>query len=83
MDYGSSGLGEVGGNCLKYLQRGWNRIEGRGNKDFKKGRAKLRQGVGALKSEKAGTPLQTMLFMHLIFCSNVLKKHFFQNRRAI
>ena len=24
-------------NCLKYLKRGWNRKEGRGNKDFKKG----------------------------------------------
>ena len=27
-----------GGNCLKYLIRRWNRKEGRGNKDFKKGR---------------------------------------------
>ena len=26
-----------GGNCLKYLKRGWNRNEGRGNKDIKKG----------------------------------------------
>ena len=26
-----------GGNCVKYLKRGWNRKEGRGNKDFKKG----------------------------------------------
>ena len=26
-----------GGNCLKYLERGWNKREGRGNKDFKKG----------------------------------------------
>ena len=39
---------EGGGNCLKYLKRGWNREEGRGNKDFKKG-SKLGQGVGALK----------------------------------
>ena len=30
-------LRESGGNCLKYLKRGWNRKEGRGNKDFKKG----------------------------------------------
>ena len=36
------------GNCLKYLKRGWNRKEGRGHKDFKKG-GKLGQGVGALK----------------------------------
>ena len=34
------------GNCLKYLKRGWNRIEGRGNKDFKNG-GKLGQVVGA------------------------------------
>ena len=30
---------EGGGNCLKYLRRRWNRKEGRGNKDFKKGEA--------------------------------------------
>ena len=36
------------GDCLKYLKRGWNRKEGRGNNDFKKG-SKLVQGVGALK----------------------------------
>ena len=35
------------GNCLKYLQKGWNRKGGR-NKDFKK-REKLGQGVRALK----------------------------------
>ena len=49
----------VGGNCLKYLKRGWNRKEGRENKDFKKG-SKLSQGVGALKRGGAGTPLRTM-----------------------
>ena len=37
------------GDCLKYLKRGWNRKEGRGNKDFKKGGGKLGQGVGDLK----------------------------------
>ena len=42
------GLREGGGNCLKYLKRGWNRTEGRGNKDLKKG-GKLGQWVGALK----------------------------------
>ena len=43
-------LREVRGNCLKYLKRGWNRKEGRGNKVFKKGGGgKLSQGVGALK----------------------------------
>ena len=28
---------EGGGNCLKYLEREWNRKDGRGHKDFKKG----------------------------------------------
>ena len=37
-----------GGNCLKYLNRGWNRTKGRRHKDFKKG-GKPGQGVGALK----------------------------------
>ena len=36
------------GNCLKYLKRGWNRKEGRGNKDFKKGE-QAGSRVGALK----------------------------------
>ena len=52
----------AGGGCMrrgtmKYPGWGWNRKEGRGNKDFKRG-CKLCQGVGALKSG-AGTPLQT------------------------
>ena len=41
---------ERGGNCLKYLKRGWNRKKGRENKDFKKRGRKLGRGVGALKS---------------------------------
>ena len=32
------------GNCLKYLKRGWNRTEGRGHKDFKKGKIGSRGG---------------------------------------
>ena len=39
---------EGGENCLKHLKRGWNRKEGRANKDFLKG-GKLGQGAGALK----------------------------------
>ena len=39
---------EGGGNCLKYLKKEWNRKQGRGNKDFRKG-GKLGQEVGALK----------------------------------
>ena len=46
-------LHEGGGNCLKYLERGWNRKEGSGHKDFKKG-GKLGQGVGALKGVLCG-----------------------------
>ena len=47
-DQGRRWLREGGENCLKYLKKGWNRKEGRGNKDFKKG-GKLGQGVGALE----------------------------------
>ena len=36
---------ESGGKCVKFLKRGWNRKEGRGNKKLKKGG----QGVGVLK----------------------------------
>ena len=44
---------EGGGNCLKYLKRGWTRKVGKGNKDFKRG-DKLGQGVGALKKGGGG-----------------------------
>ena len=36
-------MSEDEGNCLKYLKRGWNKKEGRGNKDFKK------EGAGWVK----------------------------------
>ena len=40
-------LHEVGGKCLKYLRRGWNRTKGRGHKDLKRGGGgKLGQGGG-------------------------------------
>ena len=55
LDYGRRGLCKGGGNCGKYLTRGWSRIEGRGNTGFKMG-GKLGQGVGALK-RGTGTPL--------------------------
>ena len=45
---GQKGFARVWRNSLKYLKRGWNRKEGKGNKDFKKG-GKLDQRVGALK----------------------------------
>ena len=43
---------EGGGNCLKYLKRGWNRTEGTGSKDFKK-RGQAGSRGGCLK--KGGT----------------------------
>ena len=46
----------VGWNCLKYLKKGWNRKEGRQNKNLKKGVCKLGQGVGALKWGKLEPP---------------------------
>ena len=44
------------GNCVKYLKRGCNRKEGRGDKDFKREGDKLGQGVGALKKEGLEPP---------------------------
>ena len=51
------GCVRVGGNCLKYLKRGWNSKEGTGNKDLKEG-AKLGQGGGDLKGEGVEPPHQ-------------------------
>ena len=36
-------------HCVKYLKKGWNKKERRGDKNFKKGGGELGQGVGALK----------------------------------
>ena len=47
---------EGGGNCVKYLKRGQNRKEGRGNKKLKR-EVKPGQGVGALKKKEGGNPL--------------------------
>ena len=47
------------GSSLKYLKSGWNKKEGRGNKDFKKlGEAGSRGGC--LKEMGAGTHSQTI-----------------------
>ena len=51
---------EGGGDCIKYLKRGWNK-RGEGNKDFKKGVQAGSTG-GCFKRRGAGTPLQTMVF---------------------
>ena len=48
----------VGENCVKYLKTGWNRKEGKGNKDLKQ-----REGGGV------GTPLRTMILEY--FCNNL------------
>ena len=54
---------EGGGNCLKYLKKGWSRKGGRGNKDFKKGKRAGSRG-GCLE-KGAGTPLRTMILKWL------------------
>ena len=52
---------EGGRNCLKFLKTGWNRKEGTGNKDFKRG-DELDQGVeGALK-RGVGPFLRSMVY---------------------
>ena len=56
LDWGRKGLHESGENCVKYLTRGWNRKEGKGNKDFKK-REKPGLRGWCLKKSGAGTPL--------------------------
>ena len=43
------------GNCLKYLKRGWNKEEGRGNKDFKKGASWVKEGC--LENKGSWNPL--------------------------
>ena len=59
----------VGLDCLKYLKREWNRKEGRGNKDFKKG-GKLGQGVSALKRRGLEPPYELCGTLRLE-CQNV------------
>ena len=51
---------EGGGNCLKFLKSGWNRKEGRGNKDFKKGGAGPRGGEGGALKRGRGWTLFTI-----------------------
>ena len=61
---------EGGGNCIKYLKRGWNRNEGRGNKDFKKRGGKLGHGVSALKRGERGglePPYKLWYILEVIF----------------
>ena len=51
---------ERGGNCLKYLKKGWKRKDGRGNKDLKKGGQAGSRGGCSKKAEVAGTCLGTI-----------------------
>ena len=52
---------------------GWNRIEGRGHKAFKKGGGKLVQGVGALKMGGGGLELSYELYLNIDECSDSSK----------
>ena len=58
-DHDRRGVCEGGENCLKDLKRGWNRKEGRGNKDLKRWGKVVSRGE-CLKKGWAGTPLRTM-----------------------
>ena len=57
---------EGGRNCLKYLKRGWNRKEGRRNKDFKTGEPAESRGGWLKMGAGAETPLQTLLMKSLL-----------------
>ena len=63
-----------GGNCLKYLKKGWNSKEGKKHKNFKKGGQAGSSG-GCLKmGGGAGTSLRTMniglKWIKLSICNN-------------
>ena len=55
-DLGTWGLreGGGGGETLKYLKRGWNRKERKGNKDFKKGAGQVRSRGRCFKKGVGG-----------------------------
>ena len=56
-DYGSRGLREGGGNCLKYLKREWKTKEGRETKIFKRGGQAGSKG-GCLKKDGLEPPFE-------------------------
>ena len=59
---------EGGGNSLKYLRSGWNRKEGKGNKDFKKGEeAGSRGGCLEKRGWNALTNYGEILYLVFIF----------------
>ena len=57
LDKGRKDLSEDRGGVSKIPQKRWNRKEGRGHKDVKRGGGQVGQGVGALKRGRARTPL--------------------------
>ena len=65
-------LRQGGGNCLKYLIRGWNRKEGR-EKKFKKegGGGKLGQGMGALRRVGLEPPYKLWIFSTAKFLTKI------------
>ena len=66
----------VGGTICNTSKGGGTEKSGGGTKILR--REKAGQGASALKmGGGAGTPLRAMLFMHLIFCLNVLRKTLF------
>ena len=58
-----------GGELYKIPKNGWCRKDGRGNRNFKKGKSKLGQGMGALKREGELEPLLTN---YVILAFNIL-----------
>ena len=58
---------EGGGNCLKYLRRGCNRKEGRGDKNLKKGGTSKVKGYMSLKSGGLKTPYELRVIKHANF----------------
>ena len=62
---------EGGGNCLKYLKWGWNRKEGKGNKDFKKRRQAGSRGR-CLKLGVAGNLLTNYVSLMKLFITCLL-----------
>ena len=58
---------EGGGNCVKYLKRGWNRKEGRGNKDFKKRGGQAGSRGECLKKGGLEPPYKLWYILEVIF----------------
>ena len=56
---------EGGGNCLKYLKKGWNGKQGRGHKDFKNER---KAGSRGGYHKKGGwNPLTNCVMLPVVF----------------